>query len=106
MVIALEEAWALSLVPPAIWLNRLRTYQQVVLLRGRIFVWMVRTSWLSEIFAWSRVQQKVSGCFHSKAFAQAFSRIRGDLSTLRKRGTPLLSALQATLCGLPVLPSL
>ncbi len=104
MVIALEEAWALSLVPPAIWLHRLRTYQQAVL-RGRIFVWMVRTSWLSETFAWSRVQQKVSGCFRSKAFAQAFSRIRGYLSTLRKRGTPLLSALQATLCGHPVLPS-
>jgi transposase len=53
-----------------------------------------------------KVQQKVSGCFWSVAGAQAFSRIRGYLSTLRKQGLPLLSALQATLCGHPVLPSL
>ncbi len=53
-----------------------------------------------------KVQQKVSGCFRSMAGAQAFSRIRGYLSTLRKQGMPLLSALQATLCGHPVLPSL
>jgi transposase len=53
-----------------------------------------------------KVQQKVSGCFRSLAGAQAFSRIRGYLSTLRKQGLPLLSALQATLRGHPLLPSL
>src|SRR6266568_4564250 len=52
-----------------------------------------------------KVQQKVSGCFRSQAFAHAFARIRGYLSTLRKQGLPLLSSLQATLCGHPVLPS-
>jgi transposase len=52
-----------------------------------------------------KVQQKVSGCFRSLAGAQDFSRIRGYLSTLRKQGLPLLSALQATLCGHPVRPS-
>ena len=52
-----------------------------------------------------KVQQKVSGCFRSLAGAQAFSCIRGYLSTLRKQGLPLLSALQATLCGHPLLPS-
>src|SRR5947209_4577093 len=52
-----------------------------------------------------KVQQKVSGCFRSLAGAEAFSRIRGYLSTLRKQGLPLLPALQATLCGHPLLPS-
>ena len=53
-----------------------------------------------------KVQQKVSGCFRSEAFAQALARIRGYLSTLRKQGLPLLSSLQATLSGHPLLPSL
>ena len=52
-----------------------------------------------------KVHQKVSGCFRSLAGAHAFSRIRGYLSTLHKQGLPLLSALQATLCGPPLLPS-
>jgi transposase len=53
-----------------------------------------------------KVQQKVSGCFRSPAGAHAFSRIRGYLSTLRKQGLPLLSALQTTLAGHPLLPAL
>jgi transposase len=52
-----------------------------------------------------KVQQKVSGSFRSEAGVKAFCRIRGYLSTLRKQGVPLLSALEATLRGHPVLPS-
>jgi transposase len=52
-----------------------------------------------------KVQQKVSGCFRSLGGAHAFSRIRGYLSTLRKQGLPLLSALKATLGSHPLLPS-
>jgi hypothetical protein len=67
MMIGVEEARALSLVPPAIWLKRLRSYQQVALLRWRSFRRMMRTSWLSEVFAWRWVQRKISDCFGSTA---------------------------------------
>jgi transposase len=52
-----------------------------------------------------KVQQKISGCFRSWNGALAFCRIRGYLSTLHKQGLPLLSALQQTLTGHPLLPA-
>jgi transposase len=53
-----------------------------------------------------KVQQKISGCFRSWSGALDFCRIRGYLSTLRKQGLPLLSALQQVLAGHPLLPAL
>jgi transposase len=53
-----------------------------------------------------KVQQKISGCFRSWAGALDFCRLRGYLSTLRKQGQPLLSALQQVLDGHPLLPAL
>jgi transposase len=53
-----------------------------------------------------KVQQKISGCFRSWSGALDFCRIRGYLSTLRKQGEPLLSALQQALAGHPLLPAL
>jgi transposase len=87
-------------------LDRLRKHQQAVL----AFLEDLRVDFDNNLaerdLRMVKVQQKVSGCFRSVAGAEAFSRIRGYLSTLRKQGIPLLSALQATLCGHPVLPSL
>lgn len=51
-----------------------------------------------------KVQQKVSGCFRTELGLTRFCRIRSSLSTLRKQGAPLLSALEQTLAGHPILP--
>jgi transposase len=53
-----------------------------------------------------KVQQKVSGCFRADTGAEAYGRIRGYFSTLRKRRQALLHALQAALTGRPFLPAL
>jgi transposase len=87
-------------------LDRLRKRQQAVL----AFLQDLRVDFDNNLaerdLRMVKVQQKVSGGFRSVAGAQAFARIRGYLSTLRKQDLPLLSSLQATLCGHPVLPSL
>ena len=51
-----------------------------------------------------KVQQKVSGGFRTEDGVAMFCRIRSYLSTLRKQGIALLSALEHTLSGDPVLP--
>jgi transposase len=86
-------------------LDRLRKHQKAVL----CFLEDLRVSFDNNLaerdLRMIKVHQKVSGCFRSLAGAVAFSRIRGYLSTLRKQGLPVLSALQATLGGHPLLPS-
>ena len=52
-----------------------------------------------------KVQQKVSGCFRTEQGVAMFCRIRSYLSTLRKQGIELFSALEHTLLGHPVLPA-
>ena len=52
-----------------------------------------------------KVQQKVSGCFRTEQGVAMFCRIRSYLSTLRKQGIKLFSALEHTLSGHPVLPA-
>lgn len=53
-----------------------------------------------------KVRQKVSGCFRSREGASHFCRIRGYISTLRKQGSHVLSALQSVFSGEPYMPSL
>jgi transposase len=51
------------------------------------------------------VQQKISGGLRSLAGAEAFCRIRGSVSTLRKQGAHVLTALELALAGHPVSPA-
>ena len=53
-----------------------------------------------------KVQQKVSGCFRSTDGAEHFCRIRGYISTLRKQGSGILSALRSVFIGNPIYPCL
>lgn len=52
-----------------------------------------------------KVQQKVSGCFRSLLGVEAFCRIRGYVSTLRKQGMNILTALEMACAGHPIFPS-
>jgi transposase len=53
----------------------------------------------------TKVREKISGCFRVSTGAKRFCRIRGYISTLRKQGLPILSALRGTLDGTPLMPT-
>jgi transposase len=53
-----------------------------------------------------KVQQKVSGGFRSEEGADAFCRLRSYISTMRKQGQPLLSALEHVFLGSPLCPQI
>lgn len=54
----------------------------------------------------TKIKQKVSGCFRTTEGADAFCRIRGYISTLRKQGYDVITALQHVFKGHPVIPEL
>jgi transposase len=53
-----------------------------------------------------KVKQKVSGGFRSQEGADAFNRIRGYISTLRKQSQKVFSALRGVFSGQPLMPDL
>jgi transposase len=53
-----------------------------------------------------KVKQKISGCFRTQDGARAFCRIRGYISTLRKQGYDVMTALQHTFADSPIMPEL
>ena len=53
-----------------------------------------------------KVKQKVSGGFRSPEGAAAFNRIRGYISTMRKQGRNVMSALRSVFLGQTIQPEL
>ncbi|HLM55654.1 MAG TPA: IS66 family transposase, partial [Pyrinomonadaceae bacterium] len=51
-----------------------------------------------------KLRQKIGGCFRTSEGAEAFCRIRSYLSTARKQGHGVLSALERAFRGKPLLP--
>jgi transposase len=52
-----------------------------------------------------KVQQKIAGSFRADSGSEAFARIRGYLSSMRKQGVALLAALQTLFTGQPLYPA-
>lgn len=52
------------------------------------------------------VQQKIAGSFRADSGAEAFTRTRGYLASLRKQGVALLAALETVFVGQPLYPAL
>ena len=52
-----------------------------------------------------KVKAKISGCFRTTTGVDRFCRIRGYISTLRKQGIPILSALGQAMVGRAPMPN-
>lgn len=53
-----------------------------------------------------KVKQKISGCFRKGEGANRFCRIRSYISTMRKQGHNVLTALKSVFAGRPIAPAL
>lgn len=87
-------------------LHRLREYQALILRFMHQLVVPFDNNLAEQDIRMMKVQQKISGGFRTPEGATIFCRIRSYLSTMRKQGIHLLTALHHVFLGSPLLPSL
>lgn len=87
-------------------LHRLRVYQALILRFMHQFIVPFDTNLAEQDIRMMKVQQKISGGFRTPEGATIFCRLRSYLSTMRKQGVHLLTALHHVFLGSPLLPSL
>jgi transposase len=87
-------------------LHRLRDYQALILRFMHQFIVPFDNNLAEQDVRMMKVQQKIAGCFRTPEGATIFCRLRSYLSTMRKQGIHLLTALHAVFLGSPLLPSL
>lgn len=87
-------------------LERLKTYEDAVLRFATDFLVPFDNNQAERDLRMAKVRQKVSGCFRSEAGADQFCRIRGYISTLRKQGSDVMTALRSAILNKPKYPCL
>ena len=79
--------------------ERLQKHEQAVLLFAKDSSVPFTNNRAERDLRMSKVKQKVSGCFRTERFAQAYCRISSYLQTMRNRGYNPLVAIQIALSG-------
>jgi transposase len=87
-------------------LHRLRDYQALILRFMHQFIVPFDNNLAEQDLRMMMVQQKIAGCLRTPEGATIFCRLRSYLSTMRKQGIHLLTALHAVFLGSPLLPAL
>lgn len=86
--------------------DRLRTHQAETLAFLDDFTVPFDNNQAERDIRMTKVRQKISGGFRTSTGADRFCRIRGYISTLRKQGMPIFSALASAFAGSPPMPAL